>query len=253
MNWLKSLAIAISTFSAIPMPQLSWDEKATKQSVVWLPVVGLIISAISWIWLWFSRRYGLTGVLYASGATVLPILLSGGIHLDGFLDTIDALSSHQPKERKLEILKDPHIGAFGFIYGGIYYLIMFGLYHALFPSSALLAVFASFILSRSLAALSTMSLPHARKSGMLHAMSTASGTSQSRASLVVVVLIFFALLLYYETVAGVSLLVMSLLTYWFYRHQTVKQFGGATGDTTGYFISLCELTCLLGIWFGTLL
>lgn len=44
--------------------------------------------------------------------TVLPILLTGGIHMDGFMDTMDALHSYQDRERKLEILKDSHVGAF---------------------------------------------------------------------------------------------------------------------------------------------
>ena len=43
--------------------------------------------------------------------------------MDGFLDTVDARSSCQDRQRKLEILKDPHTGAFAVIGGGVYLLI----------------------------------------------------------------------------------------------------------------------------------
>ena len=52
-----------------------------------------------------------------------PVLVTGGIHLDGFLDTADALSSWQPWEKKLEILKDSHAGAFAIIMGCAYFAL----------------------------------------------------------------------------------------------------------------------------------
>ena len=48
-------------------------------------------------------------------AVLIPVLVTGGIHLDGLLDTADALSSWQTRERRLEILKDSHAGAFAII------------------------------------------------------------------------------------------------------------------------------------------
>lgn len=42
--------------------------------------------------------------------TLLPLIVSGGIHLDGLVDTADALYSRRETEKKLEILKDPHVG-----------------------------------------------------------------------------------------------------------------------------------------------
>ena len=60
--------------------------------------------------------------------TALPVLVSGGIHTDGFIDTVDALSSYGDKEKKLEILKDPHTGAFAIIGAIMYYLLFFWIY-----------------------------------------------------------------------------------------------------------------------------
>ena len=54
---------------------------------------------------------------------VAPIIITGGIHMDGFLDTQDALGSYQPRERRLEILKDSHAGAFAIISCAVYLMM----------------------------------------------------------------------------------------------------------------------------------
>ena len=65
--------------------------------------------------------------ILAAGICVLPILVTGGIHLDGFCDTADALASHQDTEKKLQILKDPHMGAFAAIWLGCYFIAQLAL------------------------------------------------------------------------------------------------------------------------------
>lgn len=55
-----------------------------------------------------------------------PGSVTGGIHLDGLLDTADALSSYKTKEEKLEILKDSHAGAFAIIIGICWFVLVSG-------------------------------------------------------------------------------------------------------------------------------
>ena len=57
----------------------------------------------------------LPDMLKAAGFCLIPVAATGGIHLDGFADTSDALSSYGDREKKLAILKDPHCGAFAVI------------------------------------------------------------------------------------------------------------------------------------------
>ena len=86
--------------------------------------------------------------------TALPVLVSGGIHTDGFIDTADALSSYGDKEKKLEILKkDPHTGAFAIISAIMYYLLFFGFMTEIWDIKATIAVSVGFVLSRSLSGL----------------------------------------------------------------------------------------------------
>ena len=70
--------------------------------------------------------------------------------MDGFMDTMDAFHSYQDKEKKLAILKDPHIGAFSVLMLVLYYLIYGAAYAELTELSAILVVGIGFALSRSL-------------------------------------------------------------------------------------------------------
>ena len=64
--------------------------------------VGLLLA----LWAALAQWLGLGAAVTAAGCLAVPLLVTGGIHLDGFCDTADALASHQSRERKLEILKE---------------------------------------------------------------------------------------------------------------------------------------------------
>ena len=97
--------------------------------------------------------------------------MTGGIHLDGFADTTDALASWGSKEKKLEILKDPHTGAFAVIGLCCWFLFTFALWSEV-PGSgnsrnALAAVSCMYVLSRALSGISVVTFPAAKNSGLL--------------------------------------------------------------------------------------
>ena len=124
---MKAILIAFSTYSKIPMPHFKWDPKALQYSMCAFPLVGAVIGAGEFaIWYLFGFLLQWSEVFTAALLTVFPILITGGIHMDGFLDTVDAKSSYKSKEEKLQILKDPHTGAFAIIRGCLYFLIYFG-------------------------------------------------------------------------------------------------------------------------------
>ena len=119
MRLFESLLIALSTYSAVPVPQLDWNEKNMRYAICFFPAVGVLCGAALWLWTVIAQESDMSGVLFAAIAACLPILVTGGIHLDGYLDTVDALSSHQTREKKLAIMKDANCGAFAVIYGGV--------------------------------------------------------------------------------------------------------------------------------------
>ena len=62
-------------------------------------------------------------ICFVLTGTAIPLIITGGFHADGFLDVSDSLCSYGSREKKLKILKDPHIGAFAVIRLAVYYLI----------------------------------------------------------------------------------------------------------------------------------
>ena len=250
---IKSLWVAMSTYSVIPVPQFAWNEDSTKYSICFFPVVGLFCGGGLAVWAVLCRVLGVGSALFAAVSIALPLVITGGIHMDGYMDTMDALSSHQSMERKLEIMKDHHCGAFAVMYCVVYYLLCFGLFCELHGRMGLIGcVCLGFVLSRSLSALCALTLPKARRNGMLAAVTQHAQTKRSVAVLVLLaaglVLGLFALNV---RVGGVTALLLFLWV-WYYRSLTRKQFGGVTGDTAGFFLQVCELLILCGAWIGGL-
>ena len=120
---LKSLCIAFTTYSRLPVPRVEWDERSLRYAVCFFPLIGVCIGALEYLWLWLSGLLGCPALLRGAVAAAIPLLVTGGIHADGFCDTVDALSSHQSRERMLEILKDSHCGAFAVIFFGVWLLL----------------------------------------------------------------------------------------------------------------------------------
>ena len=100
MSFVQSLFAAFSMFSALPAPQVSWERENIRYMLVCLPFVGVVIGLAEWFWLLLCGWLSLGPVLSAVGFTLLPVLLTGGIHVDGYMDTMDALSSHRSPEEK---------------------------------------------------------------------------------------------------------------------------------------------------------
>ena len=120
---LQTIAVAFAMFSAIPVPQFEWNEKNMRYAMCAFPLIGLVIGA-AWC---VCGALPLPGLARAAGFALVPVWVTGGIHLDGYADTCDALSSYGDREKKLEILKDPHCGAFAVIRLCSYFLAYFAL------------------------------------------------------------------------------------------------------------------------------
>ncbi len=253
MRILEPLFVALSTYSRIPVPQFQWNERNMKYSICFFPVVGLFCSAALLLWNQLCLHLGISPVFFAAAASCLPLLISGGIHMDGYMDTMDALSSHQSKERKLEIMKDPNCGAFAVIYCAIYLLLQIGLFHELYLKSVVCVYAPVYVLSRALSAFCAVNLPNARKNGMLCAFT--QNTDRKKASFAALLTAVFTcvVLLVLSVKIGACISVMAAAAVLFYKRLTMKEFGGVTGDTSGFFLQLCELLCLFAALIGVCL
>lgn len=92
-----------------------WNKENMKYTFCFFPFIGLVIGALSYLVGWAGGKFGFNPSFVSAVLVLVPVMVTGGIHVDGLLDTSDALSSWQERERRLEILKDSHAGAFAVI------------------------------------------------------------------------------------------------------------------------------------------
>lgn len=98
--------------------------------------MGLAQGAVLGLWLHLALDVlNLSAAVSALVGAAVPLLVTGGIHMDGFLDTMDAVHSYGDRSRKLEILKDPHLGAFAVISFGVYMMLYLGVFMNTCPLS----------------------------------------------------------------------------------------------------------------------
>lgn len=114
-RYLQAFAMCQSMFCAIPCPWRTWDEKARPLMLLFLPLVGLEIGAIWTGIAWLVRSFDLPQPVSGLILSVYPYVITGFLHLDGFMDVTDAIRSCRELERRRAILKDPHVGAFAVI------------------------------------------------------------------------------------------------------------------------------------------
>ena len=246
MHLIASFIIAFSTYSRLPMPRVEWTDENRRYALCFFPLIGVVIGAAVWLCLLLCEALSFGAFLRGAGAAALPLLLTGGIHMDGFMDTCDAMASWQPREKRLEILKDSHIGAFAALGCAAYLLVAAGLFSECMASDAL-PLAACFLLSRALSAALSILLPQARKGGMLDGFArTAAGRAVIGCAAVYTLAAAAALLLSGRWLA----LPLAALTVLGYRRMALKHFGGVTGDLAGWFLQMAELACLAGVVLG---
>lgn len=241
---LNAMIIAIAMYSKIPMPRVDWNEKNMRYAMCFFPLVGVIIGVLeivagNLITVWKGEGT----FFYAVVLTLIPVFITGGIHLDGFADTMDAKSSYGDREKKLEILKDPHTGAFAIISLCCYFLFCVGIFSEM-RTERLFAAALVFVFSRSLSGISVVSFQAAKNSGLLRTFQ--DGAQKRNVRIVLIFWLFATVVGFYLTagLCGVAAAAVGLAVFFYYYQFSRKQFGGITGDLAGYFLQLCELFML---------
>ena len=248
MSVIKSFFIAFSIYSKIPVPQFAWKEEDMRYTLCFFPWVGAVIGLCFLLWNRFAGVYGIPSTARAAVGAVLPLAISGGFHADGFMDTMDALHSYRDRERKLEILKDSHAGAFAIISCSVYFLAYTGIYSML-TAHAAKVIAISFMLSRTLSGLSVICFPQARKKGqgLVATFSESAEKRVNRRTLMIYLIVLSTLMIVVGKWSGAAAVIMALLVFWYYHHMCISKFGGVTGDLAGYFLQMCEILMALAV------
>lgn len=247
MTMLKSLALAFSCFSSIPVPQVEWNSDNMRYLMACFPLVGVVIGFVLLAWWWLCDFAALGMTARAVGIVLVPLVVSGGIHLDGFADVVDAQSSNAEPERKHAILKDPHVGAFAVI-GIVSYLLAYvGLASELATSWAAAAVLACVpVLVRCESGLAAVLLSGAGQ-GMLASFRSSARTNASVAAICAEFAVAAAIAVVNAPLPGCAVLMAGVVCLGLLRPFARRNFGGMTGDVAGFFLCVCELAMVAAL------
>lgn len=240
MRVLKSFFIAFSLYSKIPVPQFAWREEDMKYVFCFFPWVGAVTGAFVYGWLWVCDRCLIGRACCILTAAAIPLLVTGGFHVDGFLDTMDALHSYRPREKKLEILKDPHIGAFAVIAFAVWGMLYLGVLSEIRQRALWKILCSGFFLARCLCGISAVSFPLAKKDGMLFHTADRAEKRAVKGALYLQSAVCIGFMLHCCLFAGTAAVGGALGALFYYFCRSKKEFGGVTGDTAGFFVVLCE-------------
>ncbi len=167
------IALALVLLTRLPLPELPSRVFTRQSNASWaFPLVGLVISAMACLVGWILS--GLNQPPPVSAAIVLTLLIvtTGAMHEDGLADTADGLWGGFTRERRLEIMKDSHIGTYGVLALILSQLLRWALITALITTGMFLALIAAAVWSRALMPVMMAALPNARGSGLSHGVGT---------------------------------------------------------------------------------
>lgn len=243
MKILKSLASAFLMYSRIPMPQVEWKEENRRYALCFFPLIGAVIGGVLLLWRYICGLLDIGALLTGAVSAIIPLIITGGIHMDGFCDVIDANSSCADREKKLEIMSDPHIGSFAAMWLCAYLLLQAALLAEVQRSAVIVAC--GYVLSRSLSGLAAVTFKGAKKDGALQSFAKPAHKKVTISVLIVTAVVMAAAMLSADFICGGLAIIGGLTAFVYYRISAYKSFGGITGDTAGRFLQECEMAVLI--------
>ena len=242
---VTALQNAISFLTVLPFPCPMVGTRSADQmarSMAWFPLVGALIGAVGAGTLWLiSLRW--SGAVAALLGLAAMTVLTGGLHLDGFSDTLDGLAAWKGREETLRIMRDSRIGVMGA--AGIFFLLglKWLLLQDLLSRGILSILVAVCTLSRLSMVLSAQAFPYVPgKTGLGRlATDTRSPRSVWMALLLGIVIACFSL----GPLEGLLCLAASVAVTWGFNLLCLSRLGGITGDTLGAVNEMVEVSLLL--------
>jgi len=239
--------MAWGMFCSIPLPRNRWDDAAAPLILPLFPFVGLILGGLWFGGVWLLQYWGIPLLITAAFFMLFPPVVTGFIHLDGYMDTNDAILSRRPLEEKRRILKDSHTGAFAVITLACLFVLSFAAsYSALEEKKNLLVLVFILPLSRCLSGLGLLigkTMPTSGY-GAFFKKDTGAAHKGFLIGLALLLLAAGTLLcgwtgLAVLTVEAVGFLIAFAIAY--------RQLEGVSGDVSGYALTISESVALLAL------
>ena len=241
---IKAFFIALGLLTRIPVPKIFYvkendSEKLAGQSVLFYPLVGLIIGGLLLLLSLITNYLPIPLDSLLVGALILTlwVLLTGALHLDGLADSADAwLGGYGDKQRTLEIMKDPYSGPAAVVILVVILLLKFSAIINISWEILLLTP----ILGRTAAMLLLATTPYVRKGGLGE---SAANTLPIKMAWFIA-LVVLMLVVYLLGKVSLALVIVFLVGY-LCRNMMLNRIGGITGDTIGALIEIIEVTSLI--------
>lgn len=244
MKIVKSLIACFSTYSKIPMPHVMLDSDDLRYALIFLPLIGVVIGTFEFILFLICEVLILPKMFRVLIMAVIPLLVTGGIHVDGFMDTSDALCSYGDKDKMLTIMKDPNIGAFALINFTIYGLLYLAFSYLINNESIVLYSY-SFIIARASSGICAVTIKSAKEDGMLNTIKKNTHSKVVFAVLLFETVLSLAVVFSINITISILMLLCVIISYFIYKSKMIKKLGGVTGDTTGYYMCIIELVLII--------
>ncbi len=242
----RELVAAVRFLSVLPMPgstQLFDNYEVAPRLVVgcaYFPLVGLLLACLLWLLVLVLTPL-VPQLALAALLVVALVILTGGLHLDGLMDSCDGLFGGDTRERKLEIMRDSRVGSFGVLGGACILLLKFALFASVRVHALPLALLLVLPSARWAVVLALRVFPSARPTGLGAAFHQAVTTE----GLVLASIIALAIVLVAGQFIGLIVLVAVTITTLALGFWITRSIGGLTGDNYGAIEEVAEVVALL--------
>ena len=234
----RAFLMCLSMFTAIPVPGRAWDEEARPLMTLFLPAVGLLVGGGWALLAYLMGLLALPALVAGAALCAYPFLITGGIHMDGYLDVTDAVKSYRDLDERRRILKDPHAGSFAILAGILLIMTQFALLASAGQGAEIFTLVLIPTVSRTAAALAVT---------VLRPMSVSEYAGAYRRGIRRSHAVFLSALLLLELAAGFALLgrygfagVAVLLGYVHHVWRAYRSLDGFSGDVSGYALTFGE-------------
>ena len=236
---MKSLLITLGMFTKLPVPIVEWEEKKGPSAFIFFPLAGLLCGAFTYLVyliVLFIKIYSAFGAIFV---LLSLYLVSGFVHLDGFMDTADAFLASKDRAKTIEILKDSKVGAFSVISVILLLIVQFisfqtALIFQLNPVYLLMVP----VLSRSFSVLVLFVCKPLQTTGILYYFRDGLDKKHIRIASIVLLLnliVFAFLSILYALISLGSVLLVTMFVVF-----AQKKLDGINGDIIGASIILLE-------------
>ena len=222
--------------------QDSWTADDFGRSTRFFPLVGLVQGCIYLSFAYMALNFLGQSAVFASLVLILTISLTGGLHYDGFMDTMDGLLSARSRERMLEIMKDSRVGSYGALSAMCLLLLQWSFLSDLEESALFMALFLMPVIGRMAMVMVIAVFPYARPQGLGKAF---ADMADKKTVFLAGVITIMAILPWEPVFMAIASLLAGLAFAWLFGYYGTKQLGGLTGDLYGA-IELMTETVVLG-------